>query len=101
MMKIYFIFLLVVLVLLFAAGILVQIIRNQSRQKKELEAKVESQKKNIDNLVKYASSISNIQNEKSDTEKKIMEAKTDEEISDIVAGIVADNNSRVPDNKDK
>lgn len=94
-MKAMLVMSIVILVLLLAVFILGVALKSARKQKKELSDTVEKQKSNINSLVQYASKISEIKNGKSDTEKKIQEAKSDEEISDIVAGIVSVNNSRV------
>lgn len=94
-MKIMLVMLVVILVLLFLLFILGSALKAVLKQKKKLSDTVGKQKSNINNLVQYATKISEIKDGKSDMERKIQEAKSSEEVSDIVAGIVASNNRRL------
>lgn len=68
---------------------------------KELERELANKEINISYLVKHSQELANILQNNTEIQNKIDEAKTDEEINNIVAAVVAANNDRVQDNKAK
>lgn len=94
--------LIVILVLLLIAVILTGIIciqkeklKEAKKEKEVLKSKVEQLQKNVAYLVKHAQEMAQIEKEKEKTFRRIEEARTDEEISDIVSTIVSLNNERL------
>lgn len=94
--------LIVILVLLLIAVILTGIIciqkeklKDAKKEKEALKSKVEELQKNVAYLVKHAQEMAQIEKEKEKTFRRIEEARTDEEISDIVSIIVSLNNERL------
>lgn len=67
----------------------------------ELERELKDREINISYLVKHSQELASILQKNSEVQNKISEAKTDEEINDIVAAVIAANNDRVQNNKAK
>lgn len=86
----------VVLLLLFVA---IKYIINEKNKNKKLQEELESQQQNLITLYRHAEEIAEIEKDKSRTDQIIEEAKSDEEILDIINTVVAVNNSRVRNNK--
>ena len=82
----------VVLLLLFYA---VKYIVSERNKNKKLQEELEAQQKNLINLYKHAEEIAAIEKDKSKTDQNIEEAKSDEEILDIINTILSINNNRV------
>lgn len=69
---------------------------NVQKQKiKSLTAQLESQKCIAKDLVKHAEELSKIKGDKEEVAQKINEAKTDEEVNEIISNLVRANNNRV------
>lgn len=87
------------LVLLFGAVIFAiamkSAIDSQKRIIAELEAKIDAQKKNTVYLFRHAQEISAIKSKEKQTAIDIEEAKSDDEIYDIIDSIITANNNRV------
>lgn len=64
-------------------------------ENKQLSGKIEQLNTNIAYLVKHSQELAQIHKEKEKTFERIEEARTDEEIADIVSIIVNANNQRV------
>ena len=65
---------------------------------KRLNGALESAKENVTQLVDYIERVQKIKVAEKTTADKIKEAKTDEEVYDIVASIIQSNNSKLQDN---
>ena len=94
--------LIVILVLIAIAVTLAGIVYVQSKNLKkrkeenqDLKKQIDQLKKNIAFLVKHAQEMAQIEKEKEKTFQRIEEARTDEEIADIVSIIIDSNNQRV------
>ena len=70
------------------------------RDVEELENAIADKNKSIAYLLKHAEELANIQAYENDVKHKLEEAKSDEEISDIVGSIISVNNSLVQDCQD-
>ena len=68
---------------------------------KHLESAIKRQEQVVTTLMKHLSEITDIKNDEKKINEKIEGAKTDEEVKDIIADIIANNNKRVPNNKTK
>ena len=62
---------------------------------KRLQAELRAQEKISQELQQYIKEIAKINSDKEDVAQQIQEAKNDEEILAIIAGLVRDNNDRV------
>ncbi len=94
--------LITLIVILIAA--IVEICKQQKETKcriAELERELANKEINISYLVRHSQELANILQNNAEIQNKIDEAKTDEEINNIVAAVVAANNDRVQDNKAK
>ena len=79
-------------------GVIYCLIRDRKKQKdeiKELKNIINSEKKNMEQLSEYISKLDNIRKDEKEIADKIKEAKTDEEVHNIINDIIALNNSRV------
>lgn len=65
------------------------------KENAELKEEVERQKRNVNALIVHAKELAKIVDDKEKTDQKIQGAKTDEEINQIIAGIVAINNNKL------
>ena len=80
------------------AGIVYVTVKSNKKLKnenKQLSGKIEQLNTNIAYLVKHSQELAQIHKEKEKTFERIEEARTDEEIADIVSVIVNANNQRV------
>ena len=80
---------------------LFQKLKDLKKVVKELESELADKEINISYLVKHSQELASILQKNSEVQNKINEAKTDEEINDIVAAVIAANNDRVQNNKAK
>lgn len=64
---------------------------------KYLQAELRAQEKISQELQQYIKEIAKIDSDKEDVAQKIQEAKNDEEVLAIIAGLVSANNNRVRD----
>lgn len=80
-----------------AVIILAGTVRKKSSRIKELSESVKRQNRSIGFLLKHSKELSETRRSKDELMKKIQEAKSDEEVSDIVGGIIELNNGRLRD----
>lgn len=95
------IILVLVAVIAITGGIIYILIKDLNKQKKEiaeLNTRLQSARINIEQLSKYIDDVLKIKSEENSISHKIKEAENDEEVYEIIAGIVADNNNRVQNN---
>ena len=79
-------------------GIIYALIRDRKAQKKEiqeLENEIISARENVKQLTDFIRNSDKIRKEEKEIAEKIKEAKTDEEVHNIINDIIALNNSRV------
>lgn len=98
----------IIIALITLIVILIAVIAEMHKQHKEtkykiveLERELADREINISYLVKHSQELASILQKNSEVQNKINEAKTDEEINDIVAAVIAANNDRVQNNKAK
>lgn len=94
-MKLTFIFIGIIAVLLIVIYFLYKSFKSVKEQNKSLIEQIEKQQKNILYLYKHAQEIAVIEKDRIKTDEKIKEAKSDEEILDIINAIIAVNNDRM------
>lgn len=99
MTKVYFYLALAAVVALLAVAVLIlaKIIRKKNRRIKELEESVKRQNRSISFLLQHSKELAEINRGKDELIKKIQESKSDEEVADIVSGIIELNNGRLRD----
>lgn len=73
--------------------VLIKKIKKLQKRNKELEASYNEAKRNIVFLVKHQEEIAEIKTEEGEKLEQIAEAKTDEEIFEIVNSVIAPNHS--------
>ena len=95
-------FILVLFAIIVTMGAIIYILIKQNRSNKKdienLNSRLESAKVNIEQLSKYIDDILKIKSDEKSISQKIKEAESDEEVYNIIADIIADNNNRVQNN---
>lgn len=69
--------------------------KKDKEEKKKLEEELTKKQELITELYKHSDEITKIKKDHAQIDQKINEAKTDEEISNIISGILAANNNRM------
>lgn len=85
------------LMLVFAVYVVIETYRKKNQEIKRLQAELEAQEKISQELQQYIKEIAKINSDKEDVAQQIQEAKNDEEVLAIIAGLVSTNNNRVRD----
>ena len=83
------------LMLAFAVYAAIKTLRAKTAEIKSLTAELETQEKISQELQQYIKEIAKINSDKEDVAQQIQEAKNDEEVMAIIAGLVRSNNDRV------
>lgn len=94
---IYTILLVILFILIIALIIATRLYRKEKKERLQVENRVILLKKNIRILKNHSKAIKEIKNQKADIDIKIKEARTDEEVDNIIADILKSNNDRVSD----
>ena len=99
MTRLYFYMALAAVAALLAAAVFVlaKTVSKKNRRIKELEESVKRQNRSIGFLLKHSSELAEISRGKDEFIKKIQESKSDEDVADIVSGIIELNNGRLCD----
>ena len=99
MTKVYFYMALAAVAALLAVAVFVlaKTVSKKNCRIKELEESVKRQNRSIRFLLKHSSELAEINRGKDELIKKIQESKSDEDIADIVGGIIELNNGRLCD----
>lgn len=99
MTRLYFYMALTAVAALLAAAVFVlaKTVSKKNRRIKELEESVKRQNRSIGFLLKHSSELAEISRGKDELIKKIQESKSDEDVADIVSGIIELNNGRLCD----
>lgn len=82
-------------ILAFVVYVAIKTSKAQKKKIKALTARLESQKIIAENLVMHAEELSKIKGDKEEVAQKINEAKSDEEVNQIISNLVLANNNRV------
>ena len=83
------------LILAFAIYAAIKTLQKNRAEIKRLTAELEAQEKISQELQQYIKEIAKINSDKEDVAQQIQEAKNDEEVLAIIAGLVSTNNDRV------
>lgn len=92
------IILVMVAIIVTMGGIIYVLIRDRKAQKKEIQElknEINSARENVKQLSDFIRNSDKIRKEEKQIAEKIKEAKTDEEVHEIIDDIIALNNSRV------
>ena len=92
------IILVMIAIIVTMGGIIYALIRDKKAQKKEIQElknEINSARENVRQLSEYIKKSDKIRKEEKEIAEKIKEAKTDEEVHNIINDIIALNNSRV------
>lgn len=73
----------------------IKTLKAKSDEVKRLDGELEKQKQNMAYLVKHAEEIAKIESDEDKMQEEIRNAKTDEEVVDIINAIINLNNARV------
>lgn len=85
-------------IIVICGAVIYALIRDKKRLKKEnqnLENLLNSARENVKQLSDYILNSDKIRKEEKEIAKKIKDAKTDEEVQDVINSIIALNNNRV------
>ena len=85
-------------IIVIMGGIIYALIRDKKAQKKEIQSlnnELNSARENVRQLSEYIKNSDKIRKEEKEIAEKIKEAKTDEEVHNIINDIIALNNARV------
>lgn len=85
------------LILIFAVYAGIKIFQKKNQKIKSMEAELTKQKKNMAYLVKHTEEIAQIEKSEDQVQEEIRNAKSDEEVADIINAIININNARVRD----
>ena len=88
-----------VIILGFITYILTKRLKAKKKELAETQARLESARANVEQLSKYIDKMQKIKSEEKSISQKIKEAKSDEEVYNIISDIIADNNNRVQNNE--
>ena len=95
MLKILLIETIVIILLIVVVILLCMAIKSTKIEKKRLEGELEQAKTNIAYLYRNAKEIAKIEKDEKKVSEEIKNAKSDEEIFDIVNTVITANNNRV------
>ncbi len=100
-MNILTIILVMLAIIVMCGAVIYSLIKDHIKQKKEIQElknEINSARENVRQLSEYIKNSDKIRKEEKEIAEKIKEAKTDEEVHNIINDIIALNNSRVQDN---
>ena len=84
-------------ILVFVAYVAIKSLKAKTDEIKRLNGELQKQKQNMAYLVKHAKEIAKIETEEHKVQEEIQNAKTDEEVADIINAIVNINNAKLRD----
>lgn len=88
-------------IIVIMGGVIYALIRDRKAQKKEIQElknEIISARENVKQLTDFIRNSDKIRKEEKEIAEKIKEAKTDEEVHNIINDIIALNNARVQNN---
>lgn len=83
------------IILAFVVYAAIKGLRKKDQEIKHLEGEVQKQKQNMAYLVKHGQEIADIEKEQDKIQEEIKNAKSDEEVADIINAIININNSKL------
>lgn len=94
----FLVFIAVIVTLGAVVYVLAKRIKEIKKEKADLQNRLESARVNEEQLSKYIDKVLKIKSDEKSISQKIKEAESDEEVYNISANIIADNNNRVQNN---
>ena len=88
-------------VLILAVIVMFKLLKKKNKNIKELESENQRLADTIECLYKYSEEISKIRKDKEDALQEITQAESTEDILNIIAGLVSNNNDRLRNNQKK
>jgi len=88
-------------IIVICGAVIYALIKDRTKQKKEIQElknEINSARENVKQLTDFIRNSDKIRREEKEIAEKIKEAKTDEEVYNIIANIIDDNNNRVQNN---
>ena len=85
------------IMLVFAVYAAIKTLQKKTQEINRLQTELRTQEKISQELQQYIKEIAKINSDKEDVAQQIQEAKNDEEVLAIIAGLVSTNNNRVRD----
>ena len=82
-------------ILAFVAYAAIKSLLKKNQEIKHLQGEVQKQKQNMAYLVKHGQEIADIEKEQNKIQEEIQNAKSDEEVADIINAIININNSKL------
>lgn len=82
-------------ILAFAVYAAIKSLHKKNQEIKHLEGEIQKQKENMAYLVKHAQEIAEIEKDQDKVQEEIQNAKSDEEVADIINAIININNSKL------
>ena len=73
----------------------------EKKKNKKLETDIENHKKNLIYIIRHSQELADIETARSKVDKDIKEAKSDEEVINIINTIIDTNNNRLHNNESK
>ena len=83
------------LLTIITAWVAIKALKADGEEIEHLQGEVKKQKQNMAYFVQHAEEIAKIKNEEAKVQEEIHNAKTDEEVADIINAIININNARV------
>lgn len=83
------------LMLAFTVYAAIKTLQKKNQKIKHLEGEVQKQKQNMGHLVKHAEEIAKIEKDQVKVQEEIRNAKSDEEVADIINAIININNAKL------
>lgn len=92
---VYAILFIILIILIIALIFATRLYEQEKKQRLQAEQRIDTLKKNIRILKNHSKAIKEIKKNKINIDIKIKEARTDEEVDNIIADILKSNNDRV------
>lgn len=83
------------LITVFVAYVAIKTVKDKNKELKHLKGELQKQKENMAYLVKHAEEIAKIESNEDQVQEEIRNAKSDEEVADIINAIINVNNSKL------
>ena len=83
------------LITVFVAYVAIKTVKDKNEEVAHLKGEVQKQKENMAYLVKHAEEIAKIESDEDQVQEEIRNAKSDEEVADIINAIINVNNAKL------
>ena len=89
------------LITIFVAYVAIKTIKDKNEEVKHLKGELQKQKENMAYLVQHAQEIAKIEANEDKVQEEIRNAKSDEEVADIINAIINVNNAKLREQTQK